>query len=212
MENISTYITEKLKLNKDSDPHNYHPKTKEELVKLLNKLVRKRGQDADLNDIDTSAITDMSYLFAKSLREKIHNIDISDWDVSNVKNMDAMFSHCKYFDCDLSNWDVHNVERMGWMFDKCETFKGTGVGRWDISNVIFLAGMFGNCIEFNENLGDWKLNKNIDSLRSLFYRCYKFEGKGLEKWNISHISLKYGFDRMFNACKSMKNKPSWYKK
>ena len=89
MKQINTYITEKLKINKDS--RLLCPKTKEELTKLLNKLVRQRGENANLNDIDTSEITDMSYLFSKSLAKKIHNIDISDWDVSNVTDMSLMF-------------------------------------------------------------------------------------------------------------------------
>ena len=98
MKRIESYITEKLKINKDS--RLLCPKTKEELTKLLNKLVRERGENANLNDIDTSEITDMSYLFSKSLAKKIHNIDISDWDVSNVTDMSLMFYGCNFFNCD----------------------------------------------------------------------------------------------------------------
>ena len=43
--------------------YNYYPKSKYDLEELLGKLLEKRGPDADLNDIDTSKIKDMSYLF-----------------------------------------------------------------------------------------------------------------------------------------------------
>ena len=59
------------------------PKTKEELKKIIEDRISKEGSNCNLNDIDTSLITDMSYLFFDSK----FNGDISNWDVSNVKDM-----------------------------------------------------------------------------------------------------------------------------
>ena len=87
MKQISYYILERLHINKDIDSYNYHPKTRDELKKLVNKLIKERGKDADLNDIDTSEIKDMNQLFYNSP----FNGDISGWDVSNVKDMSYMF-------------------------------------------------------------------------------------------------------------------------
>ena len=42
---------------------NLKPSTSLELKELIGKLIKERGLNADLNDIDTSAITDMSFLF-----------------------------------------------------------------------------------------------------------------------------------------------------
>jgi hypothetical protein len=47
----------------DKISYNYHPKNKEELKDIIKQLLDKRGPDADLNDIDTFKITDMSHLF-----------------------------------------------------------------------------------------------------------------------------------------------------
>ena len=66
---------------------NMQPKSRTELKELVKKLIGERGNEADLNDIDTSLITDMSSLFYDSP----FNGDISKWDVSNVKYMTGMF-------------------------------------------------------------------------------------------------------------------------
>ncbi len=143
MKQIISYLTEKLKISSKTkiSKYKYHPKDKDELRKLLEKLIKERGKDADLNDIDISNITDMSYLF-KPL--DTYNIDISEWDVSNVTDMECMFSNCIYFNCDLSNWDVSNVTDMQWMFYKCKNFN-SDLSKWDVSNVENMDDMFNDC-------------------------------------------------------------------
>ena len=59
-ENDKFSILERLHINKDIKSYNYHPKTRDELKELVDQLIKERGNDADLNDIDTSEITDMS--------------------------------------------------------------------------------------------------------------------------------------------------------
>ena len=115
MKNLKDIILERLHINKDTGNHyhnyNYQPKTCKELTELVKKLVNERGNDADLNDIDTSKITDMNYIFYNSK----FNGDISEWDVSNVETMESMFSNSN-FNGDISNWDVSNVKDMSYMF------------------------------------------------------------------------------------------------
>ena len=89
MKQINKYISERLHINKDIKSYNYHPKTINELEELVYNLIKERGYNADLNDIDTSEITDMDELFYKSQ----FNRDISNWDVSNVKDMSYMFDN-----------------------------------------------------------------------------------------------------------------------
>ena len=93
-------IYERLHINKDTGNHsyNYHPKTKDELKQLVYKLIKERGNDADLNDIDTSEITNMNSLFYDSKFDG----DISNWNVSNVKDMRSMF-YGSLFKGDISN-------------------------------------------------------------------------------------------------------------
>ena len=113
MKQLNKYIVERLHINKDTGNHhyNYHPKTSDELKELVDKLIKERGNDADLNDIDTSEITDMYGMF----KDSNFNGDISEWDVSNVKDMEGLFYSSK-FNGDISNWDVRNVKYMNDIF------------------------------------------------------------------------------------------------
>ena len=67
MKQINKYIQERLHINKDTtNYYNYHPKTRDVLIKIVDRLIKERGNNADLNDIDTSEITAMAGLFFKS--------------------------------------------------------------------------------------------------------------------------------------------------
>ena len=60
---------------------------KKELKALIKQRIEEQGPNCDLNDIDVSGITDMSYIFFRSPFKG----DISKWDVSRVQNMKYMF-------------------------------------------------------------------------------------------------------------------------
>ena len=64
------------------------PTTINELRDIIKARVSKEGPNCDLNDIDVSLVTNMSYLFYGSK----FNGDISKWNVSNVKDMSYMFA------------------------------------------------------------------------------------------------------------------------
>ena len=115
MKTLQNYIIEKILINKNSKiVYNYHPKTKDELKDIIDKRIESEGNECNLNDIDTSNITDMSWLF----NDSEFNGDISKWDVYNVTNMNFMFMRSN-FNSDISNWDVSNVIHKLYIFDNC---------------------------------------------------------------------------------------------
>ncbi len=64
MKSLSCYIQEKLVIKKSKKvEYEYFPQTKEELKDIIKKRIKEEGNEVDLNDIDVSNITDMSYLF-----------------------------------------------------------------------------------------------------------------------------------------------------
>ena len=84
MKTLTSHINEALKIGKNLSKfsaYSCQPKTKNELVKIINNRIAENGTDCDLNDIDTSLITDISWLF----NESEFNGDISNWDVSKVR-------------------------------------------------------------------------------------------------------------------------------
>ena len=126
------------------------PSTKAELINEI-QIRLDRGQ-TNLNDIDTSKITDMSYLFASfNQNRNLNNIDISGWDVSNVTDMKYMFSDCYYFNSDLSRWNVSNVNNMSHMFYDCSLFD-SDLSKWIVRNVNNMRSMFDNCTSLNSHL------------------------------------------------------------
>ena len=112
------------------------PTTKSELRKIIEvALFAQQGYDTDLNFIDTSLITDMSYLFSGW---RIKNIKIDMWDVSNVEDMSYMFRDCSEFDCDLSGWDLSSVKNTHYMFINCSSLLDEHKPQFDIDSTVKL--------------------------------------------------------------------------
>ena len=130
-----------IKIGKDISSfskHSCRPTSKRELVILINNRISKEGNNCDLNDIDTSLITDMSWLFSCT----DFNGDISDWDVSNVEKMSYMFNR-SIFNNDISKWDVIKVKDMTRMF-KYSSFD-QDISNWNIRQDCDTDHMFNKC-------------------------------------------------------------------
>ena len=89
------------------------PKSNLELKGIIEDRVSKYGTNCDLNDIDVSLVTNMSYLFYGSK----FNGDISGWYTSKVLYIAYMFAQCD-FNGDISNWDVSKVKDISGVFYK----------------------------------------------------------------------------------------------
>ena len=118
MKTLTTHINEALKIGKNLSKfstYSCQPKNKEELRDIIKSRIDKEFYWCDLNDIDTSLITDMSSLFAYSS----FTGDISKWDISNVTNMTYMFIGSS-FDGDISNWKIPDNCHTAYMFLNCK--------------------------------------------------------------------------------------------
>lgn len=95
------------------------------ILGIVNSEIVRLGNETDLNHIDVSRVTNMSFLFC----DVPFNGDISKWDTSKVNNMDCMFRHSE-FNNDISSWDVSNVLSADYMFEG-SPFNGD-ISNWNL--------------------------------------------------------------------------------
>jgi len=156
MNNLNQYINEKLKIGSKSKvnqvikPNDAAALKREVLKKIINK-------ETDFNDIDISAVKDLSHLFED---QDISEIDISEWDVSHIESMRAMFQNCRYLKTcgDLGKWNVGNVLDMSWMFNGCQCLVKLGdLQNWEINDTK-MKGAFQNCKRLKSlgNINHWR--------------------------------------------------------
>ena len=212
MKSIQTHINERLKLNRDRVQHyEYFPETKNELRNIIENLIDKKGNNVDLNIIDTSKITDMSKLFDDYFLNDFCG-DVSQWNVSNVKEMNSMFFNCKHFNCDLSHWDVSQVEDMGFMFGGCTSFTGDGLKQWNVSKVKNMEAMFAKCKNLDCDLSHWDVSQ-VTNMQHMFYDS-NFNND-ISSWKIKNnttTSAAYApTSEMFSKSPLENNPPAWYK-
>ena len=181
MKQLSTYIKEKLIINKDYiDAKTSEPKSFGELRQIIKDRYKKLGsgtkQDPiDFNDIDVSNIDS----FCNDKDTGIFDgmdfkyIDISDWDVSNVKSMYDMFFACNKLKSvgDLSKWNVSKVTNMSGMFYGCNELEFIGdISKWNGSNVTNMNRMFYGCKYFNQDISNWNVS-NVRNNDFMFNDC-----------------------------------------
>ncbi len=157
---------------------------KTDLIGLIEDAMESFGNHCDLNHIDVSGITDMSYLFNGSA----FNGDISQWDVSNVNNMESMFA-ASLFNGNISDWNVGNVRNMSRMFAKSK-FQGD-IALWNVENVESMDCMFQYSV-FNHSLGLW----DVQHVRDM---SHMFEGStfngNIALWDVSRVkSMQHMFE------------------
>lgn len=146
-----SFINERLHINSSTKSVHIRPTGRRELKNIIIQELERQGPDADLNHIDTSGITDMSYLFYGL---NIRNIKIDEWNVGNVTDMTGMFDGCEKFNCDISKWDTSSVTKMFEMFDHCKNFESDLSG-WDVSKVKSHTNMFKMCTKMRKHYPDF---------------------------------------------------------
>lgn len=176
--------------------YNFFPNTKEELIEIIVKRINEEGLECDLNDIDVSKITDMSYLFSEfdesklgriSKYKELHNFngDISKWNVSNVKNMNKMFAGSA-FGGGISEWNVSNVTNMSGMF--MGSYFNDDISKWDVGKVTDMSDMFWGTQNFHGDLSKWDVS-NVETMWCMFSGS-SFNGD-ISKWDVRNVKRMY---------------------
>lgn len=162
---LKSYIEEQLV--EESELDDLKPDNREELEDLISQRIEQYGPKCNLNDIDVSRITDMSFLFC----DMTFDGDISKWDVSRVKNMSSMFAGST-FNGDLSKWDVSRVENMNSMFSYSRF--NSDISKWDVSKVKNMISMFYDS-NFAGDISRWDVS-SVKRMHNMF-KDSPLEGK-----------------------------------
>ena len=172
----------------------------------------------DLNNLDTSGVTDMSYIFYNPLNRdgsanegSLKNLNgIKDWDTSNVTNMDYMFSGNKVISdlTPIENWNTQKVTSVSNMFSANNIsdltplhrwgYDASGDGKWNLKNVTNMWGMFsGNDITDLGQLDKWDVSK-VNSFSYMFYGNKNITDlTPLESWDTgsaTNMQYMFGYD------------------
>ena len=184
------------------------PANKAALADEITRAMTAHGNQVDLNYIDVSDITDMSYLFSSLTRgygRQAFNGDISKWNVSKVTSMREMFRDATAFNQPLNTWTVSSVTNMSAMFRDATAFNQP-LNNWDVSKVIDMSLMFYRATAFNQSLNRWNVAEVTD-MSSMFEKATTFN-QDLTSW-VAKSGRIVIF--MFTGATAMQtaNKPSW---
>ncbi|MEE0930561.1 MAG: TasA family protein [Acutalibacteraceae bacterium] len=132
--------------------------------------------DIDLEDLDTSDVTDMSYMFYYC--SALTNVNVSSFNTSKVTNMSRMFHYCSSLtSLDLSNFNTSSVTDMFNIFYYCNKLTTIYVsGLWNVNNVTNSNGMFSNCEKIIGQSGKAYDKYNVDKTHANYetgYLTYK---------------------------------------
>ena len=124
----------------------------------------------NMNNLDTSNVTDMSVMFGGC--SSLTSINLTGLDTSNVTSMQDMFMDCTLLtNVDITGLNTSKVTRMYRMFMRCNNIQNLDLSNWDTSNVESMAMMFCDCTSLtNLNLSGWNTAK-VYGMMQMFDGC-----------------------------------------
>ena len=141
----------------------------------------------DLNNLDTSNVTNMMRMFANCT--SLADLNIRNLKTSNVTNMANMFNNCfELTNLDLSNFDTSHVTDMSTMFSGDRNLISITFGQnFNTENVTNMSDMF-NCCYALTNLDVSHFNtSNVTKMSGMFSNCYALTSLDLSNFDTSNV-------------------------
>ncbi len=155
---------------------------------INNAFYNVTAKTLDLSNLDTSAVTDMSYLFSQTATE---TLDVSGFNTSNVTNMEGVFNR-GYYNLvtikGLEKWDTSSVTNMSYMFSECFDLKSMDLSAFDTSNVTDMKYMFNSCSALESvDLSSFNTS-NVENMQEMFYACSAMKELDLSGFDTSKVT------------------------
>ena len=153
-------------------------------------LLARKLTELDLEDFNTSKVTNMQALFDYCTELRI--LKISTWDTSNVKNMRMIFYYCRSLEnLNLTTWVTSSVEDLSLAFERVISLD---VSNWDVAKVKTLEYTFSHTGDRSNplhlDLHTWKTD-SLTNMYNTFAYSY-FSDVDLSNWNVSNVTNMQG--------------------
>ena len=168
----------------------------------------------ELQNADTSNVTDMSYMFCFAPNESFvrNRVILSNFDTSKVTNMQGMFKNCVTPFYDVSSFDTSNVTNMSEMFDGCGWVYETDpdyidryhdelnymntidLSSFNTSKVTDMSGMFRNFGLSSLDLSSFDTS-NVTDMSEMFAYSFWLYDLELGDFNTSNVTDMSGMFR-----------------
>ena len=141
----------------------------------------------NIDYLDTSNVTDMSFMFAGS--SGLKSLDLSSFNTSKVTNMMQMFVSCANLTTlNLKGFDTKNITTMSQMFAYCGNLTNLDLSSFDTSNVTDMSLMFYNCYKLPSiDISSFDTS-NVTNMSLMFYNCNSLVNLNLSNFNTSKVA------------------------
>ena len=155
----------------------------------------------DLSNFDTSNVITMEYMF--SYCSSLTSLDLSKFDTSKVTNMCGMFSSCsRLTSLDVSMFNTSQVTDMRAIFSSCSSLTSLDLSKFDTSNVIDMSVMFSDCSRLTSlDVSNFDTSQVTD-MRAMFYNCFSLKSLDVSMFNTSQVT---DMRAMFSSCSRLTN-------
>ena len=150
------------------------------------KSQQKLSSIEGLENLNTSAVTDMSSMFSGCSGLKALNL--SSFNTSAVTDMKHMFYRCSGLkELNLSSFNTSAVMDMSFMFNSCSSLTELNLSSFNTSEVTKMGSMFAWCSNLTTiySAGSWECEKS----RDMFLFCSKLKGAVPFNRNITDVRM-----------------------
>ena len=155
----------------------------------------------NMNNLDTSNVTDMSVMFGGC--SSLTSINLTGLDTSNVTSMVSMFCGCSSLtSINLTGLDTSNVTSMVSMFCGCSSLTSINLTGLDTSNVTSMESMFYRCSSLTSINLTGLDTSNVINMKDMFMDCTLLTNVDITGLNTSKVTRMY---RMFMRCNNIQN-------
>lgn len=144
----------------------------------------------NMNQFDTSNVTDMSTMFANCSHLK--DVDFSSFDVSKVQSFNNFLYSCgSLTSIDVSGFDIQSAKSLFNMFYGCGSLKSLDVSSFNTLSADDMGGMFAECRGLQTiDITNFD-TRNVRNFNNMFFNCRKLKEI---KWDNTKFTTESGID------------------